>query len=186
MTTVLQIIAETLWYFLPALIANTAPVFAAAGNWLSFLNIPLDGGFVWHGQPLLGSRKTVRGVVVGIFFGSSIGFLQFILQDTLVGSLQLFTVTHSLASAAAWGALLGVAALGGDAIKSFCKRRRKIPVGIMWMPWDQIDIVLGTLVVTQWFAPLPLSHIITAFIVIGCGMFVTSFLGVTTGIKKSL
>ena len=50
----------TLLFFLPAGIANAAPVFAnkipIVKNWQA----PLDMGITWRGQPLLGKNKTWR------------------------------------------------------------------------------------------------------------------------------
>ena len=186
MTTLFQIVAETVWYFLPALIANIAPVIAAAYNWLPALNSPLDRGITWKAKPLLGPHKTVRGVVVAVIFGSITGLLQYLAARSGWAPQQMFIAYDSVNFALVWGALLGCGAMLGDALKSFFKRRLNIPPGEMWAPWDQLDSVIGVLLVTQWFAPLPVTHIISALIIIGCAMVGTSMLGVKLGMKKSL
>lgn len=180
------LIGQTLWYFLPALVGNMAPVFATRFKWLPTLNTPLDGGKSWYGEPLLGPTKTIRGVVFGILFGSITALMQYELQPLPtvrpLHLLPLISVSHALG----WGALLGFGALLGDALKSFCKRRLHIPSGSSWKPWDQIDVVIGVVLVTQWIAPLPAPHIITAFIIIGCSMFITSYIGKITRIKNTI
>jgi CDP-2,3-bis-(O-geranylgeranyl)-sn-glycerol synthase len=47
------------------------------------------------------------------------------------------------------GVLLGVGAIGGDSAKSFLKRRRGIPAGARWVPADQLDFVVGALLLIQ-------------------------------------
>jgi CDP-2,3-bis-(O-geranylgeranyl)-sn-glycerol synthase len=42
------------------------------------------------------------------------------------------------------GMLFGAGALLGDATKSYFKRRRQIPSGEKWWPFDQIDFILGS------------------------------------------
>jgi CDP-2,3-bis-(O-geranylgeranyl)-sn-glycerol synthase len=186
MTTLLKIAIEALWYFLPALLANVAPVIATAYNWLPSLNIPLDQGIIWKTKPLLGPNKTVRGIVVAVIFGSITGLLQHLAARQGWIPEQIFIDYNSAGSALLWGALLGCGAMVGDALKSFFKRRVSIPSGEQWIPWDQIDVVIGVLLITQWFAPLPLLHSIVALIIISCAMMGTSALGVKLGIKKSL
>src|SRR4051812_27852644 len=43
------------------------------------------------------------------------------------------------------GAWIGLGALSGDLVKSFAKRRRGILPGQAWIPFDQIDWLLGAL-----------------------------------------
>lgn len=185
-TEVARLVGQTIWYFMPALLANMAPVFATFFNWLPRLNRPLDGGVHLNNQPLLGVTKTTRGLVFGIIFGSITALIQYWLQPiSALHSLYVLPLV-SISHALGWGALLGFGALLGDALKSFCKRRLHIASGNSWPPWDQIDIVIGVVIVTWWIAPLPTPHIVTAFIIIGCGMFITSYIGKITRIKNTI
>ncbi len=43
------------------------------------------------------------------------------------------------------GLRFGLGAMAGDSAKSFLKRRRRIPPGAPWVPFDQLDFVLGAL-----------------------------------------
>jgi CDP-2,3-bis-(O-geranylgeranyl)-sn-glycerol synthase len=38
--------------------------------------------------------------------------------------------------------------MAGDSAKSFLKRRRGIPPGESWVPFDQLDFVIGSLILT--------------------------------------
>lgn len=84
-------------------VANGAPLVAkkALGD---FLAHPLDGGrTLSDGQPLFGSSKTIRGLAVGVA------------APLLVAPLLGMTWTTGL--------LLGAAAMAGDLLSSFLKRR---------------------------------------------------------------
>lgn len=180
------LIGQTLWYFLPALVGNMAPVFATRFKWLPVLNAPLDGGKRLYGEPILGPTKTIRGLVFGIIFGSITALIQYKLQPLPVVHSLLLLPLISVSHALSWGALLGFGALLGDALKSFCKRRLHIPSGSSWKPWDQIDVVVGVVLITQQIAPLPVPHVVTAFIIIGCSMIITSYIGKITRIKNTI
>jgi CDP-2,3-bis-(O-geranylgeranyl)-sn-glycerol synthase len=158
-------ILSILYLFLPAMVANIVPVLADHDNFLRPLNKPLDGRLDWQGKRIFGDHKTVRGVVVGVIAGSLIGFLQ--------GNLLL-------------GIGMSIGALWGDACKSFVKRRFNIQPGTPWMPWDQVDFVIGAIIFTYPIAPQSFPHYFFAIVVIGIGSFISSYIGVRTGMKKSL
>lgn len=84
-------------------VANTAPLVAKrlfGPRWPA----PLDGGLIFFdGRPLLGSSKTIRGLVAAV-------------TATALGALLLGVPVTV-------GALLGGGAMLGDAIASFIKRR---------------------------------------------------------------
>lgn len=184
------LISQTFWFFLPGLVANMAPVFAHRFNWLQALNYPLDGYRHLAGQPLLGPNKTVRGLLVGLIAGGITGFIEAKLQPFLPASLLPFLQSWPMFSspgfAFLWGSWLGFGALLGDALKSFLKRRLHIIPGQAWWPWDNIDVVIGMILVSWPIYFLSWAHIITAFITIGLAMYVVSFMGVRLGIKQSI
>lgn len=177
------IILQVLWFFLPALVANMAPVLVAGLPWL---DAPLDRGMRWRGQRLLGDHKTVRGLAAGVIFGSITSFIQYLLSDFPGVEAVTIVGLTSAPAALGWGGLLGAGALAGDALKSFVKRQLHIAPGTSWKPWDQIDVVIGVLLVTAWWQPLSLGQIVTAFIVVGMLSYVTSVFGVRLKIKKSI
>jgi CDP-2,3-bis-(O-geranylgeranyl)-sn-glycerol synthase len=158
-------ILETIWYLLPAIAANMAPVLVTHFNILPALSAPLDANATWRGRRIFGDNKTVRGLIIGLIIGSIVGLLQ--------GSTTA-------------GALLGLGALLGDAVGSVIKRQLNIAPGRRWMPFDQIDFVFGALLLGGWLLPLTITHIITAILVLGFGSYLTSWLGVKLKIKKSL
>ena len=140
-----MIILQGLYFMLPAYIANMAPVFAEKFGVLKFLARPVDGGRTWRGQPIFGAHKTWRGFLVGVAAAIVIVWLQYFLY--LFPIFQKISLLNYL-KINPWllGFLMGFGALFGDLVKSFFKRRIKIAPGAPWIPFDQLDFVLGALI----------------------------------------
>lgn len=172
----MHIIFQALFYFLPAYCANMAPnLFKRC---FPFFDRPIDQGRTFRGKRVFGDHKTYRGFVLGAAFATAIALLQYLLHP-----LPFFTAI-SLLDYRAWGIarviilgfLLGFGALLGDALKSFCKRQAGIRPGRSWFPFDQLDFVVGGLLLSFLiFVPpamailailitSPLLHIIFKFI----------------------
>jgi CDP-2,3-bis-(O-geranylgeranyl)-sn-glycerol synthase len=135
-------------FFLPAGIANAAPVFATRIPWIRRFDNPMDFGKHYKGKRVFGPNKTWRGFIFGAVMGG--------VTSLLVSYLFIPN------SADAWytflvGASLGAGALTGDAVESFFKRQRGVPAGKSWFPFDQIDYIIGGLVFVY---PLTLIPII--------------------------
>jgi CDP-2,3-bis-(O-geranylgeranyl)-sn-glycerol synthase len=129
----LERIAQLLYLMAPAYIANMAAVFARF--WKGW-NAPIN-------ERWLGSHKTVVGAIAGVSFGMMTAFFQARMQWS-----------GGILDYARWpliGLLLGGGAIGGDLVKSFFKRRLGIAPGGRWIPADQLDFVIGALVL---IAPL--------------------------------
>lgn len=168
-------LGRTVLIFLPAIVANVVPIIAAKRGWLPSLAVPIDARLSWRGVRLLGDNKTVRGFVTGISAAA------------LVGAAQAYLAANGpIFAGAGLGALLGLGALGGDAAASFIKRQMHIAPGQPFFPWDQIDFVLGAAVVAFFTIKILLSQILLAVILLGVGSYVTSYIAVAWGIKKSL
>lgn len=139
-------ILEALWLFLPAYMANMAPVFAM--KMFPAWNARIDGGRLWSdGRPVLGAGKTWRGFGAGCLMGAVTGAAQSTIRFTEVP----FPDMGYAWSGGLWGPLLlglalGAGAIVGDAVKSFFKRRTGREGGAPWIPFDQLDFVVGGLV----------------------------------------
>jgi CDP-2,3-bis-(O-geranylgeranyl)-sn-glycerol synthase len=183
---ILNVIGDVIWFFLPALVANMAPVLVSKTHWLEQLHRPLDGGRTWRGRRLLGDHKTVRGLLVGVVFGFLVGLLQHVAARLQIAPLSPFFDYYPVLWPALLGAWLGLAALAGDAVKSLVKRQLNIAPGKAWRPWDQIDFILAALVFTCWFISYTLLHIVVAIIISGIISYGTSALGVALRLKKNV
>src|SRR3989338_1265850 len=126
-------ILKALYFFLPAYVANMMPVFVRR---LPFLEKP-----IWESK--LGKNKTWRGLV----FGTATGIVVFGLQKLLYqGGFTFLALIDYNDFSLLFGALLGLGAMLGDIVKSYYKRKVGIKPGKSWMPFDQIDFVIGGIV----------------------------------------
>ncbi|MBU0628148.1 MAG: CDP-2,3-bis-(O-geranylgeranyl)-sn-glycerol synthase [Nanoarchaeota archaeon] len=134
---------------LPAYFANMAPVISK--NWLKFLAKPVDFGAKFKGKELFGKNKTFRGFVFGVLFAIIIAYLQFLLyRFDFFNGLSFIDYSNWILV----GFLLGFGALLGDLVKSFFKRRAGISSGKPFVPWDQLDFVIGSLVLVSFVTTL--------------------------------
>lgn len=131
-----------MYFMLPVYMANMAPVIFR--NRLKFLDKPMDFGKTYKGKRILGANKTIRGLIVGIILAIIIVYLQYLLKDTRV----FYSMTLPALDYSNWfalGILMGAGAIIGDAVESFFKRRLGIVPGKPWVPFDQVDFVVGAL-----------------------------------------
>lgn len=131
---VLETIAIALWAMLPAYIPNNAAVIFGGGR-------PIDGGRTLGGSRLLGDGKTWRGAVAGIAAGAVLAvFLNRIVDpvsNAITVSLPEFSIFAIL--------LLPAGAILGDIGASFLKRRTGRERGAPFPGVDQLDFVVGAL-----------------------------------------
>jgi CDP-2,3-bis-(O-geranylgeranyl)-sn-glycerol synthase len=148
-----------LWFFAPAGIANSSPVFANKIPLLSKLGMPIDGGETFRGKRIFGDHKTVRGFLVGILTGIVVALIQMFLYKNNSWIVEMSsTVDYGDPLVILLGAFLGFGALAGDAVKSFFKRQLSIPSGSSWFPFDQLDYIVGGLIISLPFVDLSISQ----------------------------
>ena len=169
-----MLILKTLWLLLPAGFANMAPVFAA--KILPRWNTPVDFGHAWKGNEIFGSHKTYRGIISG----TALGLLTFSIQQALYRSFPFFeelSFFNYNEVSPFFGAWMGFGALLGDLAKSFFKRRFAIAPGKAWIPFDQVDWIVGALIsVCVVFVP-NFALVIASFLV-GLGLhFLIKYVG---------
>lgn len=174
------------WFFAPAGVANVTPIFAAKLPGLRDLKAPLDGGRTWRGQRLLGDHKTWRGIITGV----TAAILTLWLQQYLVGesdwlAVQLTQIDYAGLPTLLAGTLFGIGALGGDAIKSFFKRRRNIAAGRSWFPFDQIDYIIGGALALLPFVHLELMQYVLLVVVWLVIHLIASYLGYLLKLKDA-
>ena len=175
-----------IWFLLPAALANAAPVIAAKIPALKRWDAPLDGGRRWRGHHLLGPHKTWRGIVSGMIVATVVlGLQQLAYVATEWGQWIAGPVDYTELPVLILGPLFAIGALGGDAIESFFKRARGIKSGRSWFPFDQLDYIIGAILVSLFFVILsPLQYlwmIIIWFIL----HIVVSYIGYVVGLKKA-
>ena len=128
------------YLMLPAYFANMAPVMVKKINLFVF---PIDFDKTMNNKPILGKNKTFRGLIFGVIFAVAVAYLQFLLYGVeSFRSISFINYQNWLL----FGFLMGLGALTGDLIKSFFKRRLGIMPGDRFIPFDQIDFVVGALI----------------------------------------
>ncbi|MCX6804272.1 MAG: CDP-2,3-bis-(O-geranylgeranyl)-sn-glycerol synthase [Candidatus Diapherotrites archaeon] len=124
-----------LLYLLPMYAANSIPVIVHGKT-------PLDFNFKLFGKPLFGKGKTIVGTFAGIIFGTIVGAVILLIFPY---SISIIPEYLSLAFGLALGAIIG------DLFKSFFKRRFGIKSGEKWDFADQLDFILGGLIISSVF-----------------------------------
>jgi CDP-2,3-bis-(O-geranylgeranyl)-sn-glycerol synthase len=162
---VIEVIAQALYFILPAYCANAIPVLFGGG-------LPMDFGrnFI-DGKPLFGSHKTFRGFFSGLLIGTLIGIAQ--------SNLPFFQPPHLLV-----GFVLSLGGLIGDLIHSFVKRRLSIPPGGSFPVADQLDFVVGALLFSLLISPPSLSVALVILVVTPPIHLLTNYVAYRLGIKK--
>lgn len=152
----------------PAYVGNMAPPFVRF--WRGW-NPPIS-------ERWLGAHKTVLGALAGVIVALVVALIQSRV-DWHGGSLVDYDRWPLI------GALLGVGAIGGDAVKSFFKRRRGIPAGASWIPADQLDSVAGALILIQLAVRLSWSDVVLLLAFTFIGDIVVNHLSFRLGIRDT-
>lgn len=131
------IVVTALWAMLPAYLPNNVAVLAGGGR-------PIDGGRTLNGSRILGDGKTWRGAVAGSLAGIGVGVVLNRLAPTVTDSIGVTVPTFPVVAIVG----LAVGAILGDIGASFVKRRIGRERGAAVPGLDQLDFVVGALVVT--------------------------------------
>lgn len=109
---------------------------------LKILEIPIDFNKGFKRHPILGSHKTWRGAVSGIIAGMVVAFVQSRLyQISFIQEISFFDYGDS--NIFLFGFLISFGAVFGDLLFAFLKRRKNIRPGEPWIPFDQVNYVIG-------------------------------------------
>jgi len=137
------VIVQAFWIVVPIYIANASAVIVGGGA-------PIDFRKNWKdGRRILGDGKTWRGLFAGTFLGMTAGF-GLAVAAKYIGSSEYvylgltdfegFPMMILILFSLCFGALLG------DVIESFFKRRVGKDRGQDWIPFDQLDFLVGALI----------------------------------------
>lgn len=181
----LQDILFAVWFLLPAAFANAIPVVAAAMPLLKKYDAPIDGGRTFRGHALLGPHKTWRGIIAGVIIATLTLWLQQLLFAHFSWAQFVADgVDYAKLPVLLLGPLFAIGALGGDAVESFFKREQNIKSGSSWVPFDQLDYIIGSLVISLFFVILTPMQYIWAIVVWFMMHLIASYVGYKLGLKK--
>lgn len=166
---------EAVWFFLPAGVANMSPVLAARLPLIKNWRTPIDFGQAYNGKRLLGDNKTWRGLAFGGLAGAVTGLIQYRVLTYSAESTGFIVLVTGL---------MGLGALIGDAVESFFKRRAGVAPGEAWVPFDQIDYVIGGLVFVLPLIALSLADILRILLAYFVLHLFVGYLGYLIGLKS--
>ncbi len=147
-----------LFFFLPAGVANTTPVIIAKLPVLKNFNYPLDFYKSFKGTRVFGDHKTIRGLVAGILAGTVSVYIETAIYNNSSLIQKASPINYTTMEPLLLGFLLSFGALAGDFMKSFFKRRANIMPGKTWIPFDQIDYILGGILFSYVYIQLDFVH----------------------------
>ncbi len=157
------IIGTALLFIGPSYVANAAPLVLGGGR-------PLDGGRNFlDGRPIFGSHKTLRGLLAGIIAGSLIGLGESLVDPRL----------------ALAGFAISLGAVSGDLLGAFVKRRLSVKPGGPLPILDQLDFVLGGVLLSFPFLPMSLVSVLIVVLVTPPIHLGTNLGAYLLGIKKT-
>lgn len=180
----LQQLLFIFWVFIPAGVANMAPVFAAHISAFKKFDTPMDFGRFWHGQRIFGDNKTWRGVVAGILSATVVlAVQQWLVGHTDWGNWLAGDLNYAALPVLIVGPLFAIGVLGGDAVESFFKRRLNIAPGHSWFPFDQIDYIIGGALAVAPFIRLTLIQYVILFALWIVLVMITTYIGFKLRLK---
>lgn len=152
------------WFFGPVGLANVTAFFSSKIPYLKKINYPADFKLTFRKKRLLGSHKTIRGFILGIFMATLGVYFQIFIYENFSFMREILPIDYSAINPIVFGFLSGCGALVGDGVKSFFKRQVGFVPGRSWTPFDQIDYVLGGIVFTWLYIPLSFNQYLLIFI----------------------
>ncbi|MAH01963.1 hypothetical protein CMO87_01905 [Candidatus Woesearchaeota archaeon] len=175
----LNLISQCFYLMLPAYFANMAPVIVK--NIFNNLKFPIDFNKKIKNKPIFGKNKTFRGLIFGILFAVIIAYLQFLFYNN-----NLF-VNISIVNYSDWlliGLLMGFGTIFGDLVESFVKRRMNYESGKSFIPWDQMDFVIGALIFVYPIVKLSLNKIIIILLLSFILHIIANHIAFYTGVRR--
>src|ERR1039458_6091629 len=122
-----------IWFFLPAGLANSSPIYATRIPILKKLDTPIDFNIKLGGNILFGKNKTWRGLILAIIVGMLVAIIEHIVYANSASVRSMSTlINYQQINYLLLGGLLGAGAIIGDVIESFIKRRLGIKPGNSW------------------------------------------------------
>lgn len=159
------------------------PVWAKRIPLLDRLDKPIDGNKQLFAKPILGRNKTYRGLVAGVASALVVGAAQWLLSEQWSAVNRLEFIELDFSSYIILSLLLGFGAILGDALESFAKRQVGVTPGKAWVPFDQIDYVIGAFLISAVYIQLDTSQYLAAFFVGSIIHPISTVIGWKLGLK---
>ena len=142
----LSTVSHAITLLLPLTVAGLVFIAAMREGWFASLQIPLDGGLILGGRPLIGPSKSLRSLVFYVVLGTAVTVLLH-----LVAPLTPLVAPVFLDNPFILGPVTAVLYVAGEVLNSFFKRRLGIPTsasparGLGGRIQEVMDTIDGTL-----------------------------------------
>lgn len=176
MKRMIEKVITAIWLVIPAYIPNSSAVLFQGKK-----SIDLKKNFI-DGKRVLGDGKTFKGFIGGSIAGITIGIIQILLSSKI--GLPNFNKDILII------ATLSIGSMIGDSFFSFIKRRIGIERGKPLPLIDQLDFLIGALVITwifhkNWFyQSFSINIILIIFIITPLLHLSINYIGYKIGAKK--
>ncbi|MBI5448798.1 CDP-archaeol synthase [Candidatus Gottesmanbacteria bacterium] len=151
-------IIACIYFYLPAAMANIGANLGKFIPWFRNRKQPIDFGMTIYGVRVVGDHKNIGSFLFGVIFGSLFGMLKTLVFDR---SMEPYLLLHeSAVSLILLYVFMSVAALCGDIIKSIIKRLCHVSPHAPFIPFDEIDHSLTSMLVAKLFFPIPWSAVV--------------------------
>jgi CDP-2,3-bis-(O-geranylgeranyl)-sn-glycerol synthase len=132
-------------------------------KFLKPLEASIDFNKTINGYPIFGSHKTWRGLICGVITGMLIAIFQrWFYQFEWIQEISFFDYREI--NIFLFGFLIAFGAIFGDFLFAFFKRCQNIKPGKPWVPFDQINYVVGSFLTLTPFFKLPVLAWLTILI----------------------
>ncbi len=168
------LLLQTLWLALPVIVGGLLHVAAIKIDVLSPLaRIPVDGGLTCRGRRLFGDNKSVRGVILMIAATTVCAIVQLLLESHVEWAGALSLPGAGRLGPVRWGLLLGTGYVVGELPNSFIRRQLDVAPGGTARGWlgpmfwviDQVDSLIGVLVLMRVAWVPPLDVVVLLFVI---------------------
>jgi len=173
-----------LYFFLPAYITNMSANLSRKIRFLKFLGVPVDFEKKIKGAPIFGTHKTWRGVIAGIIMGIFTTYFQrWLYKFSFIQNNSL--VPYDKINIFIFGFLISFGAIFGDLLFAFLKRRRKIPPGAPWIPFDQTNYVIGAFLILLPYLGIDIIYWVTILLLTLFLHLLFNYLGYCLGLSRA-
>lgn len=133
-------------------------------------------------EKLFGAHKTWRGLVVAVLVGGLVFWLQ---QGLYNLGFQDWALIDYADFPVWFGFLQGAGVIMGDLVKSYYKRKQGIKPGDPWWGWDQLDFVVGGLLLGFFVYVPPIRTVLVLVVLSPILHLLANNIGYLLKIKKS-
>jgi len=160
------------------------PTLIAKAGIFNFLGKPVDFWKKFRGSPILGSHKTWRGVIFGTLIGSLVALFQGWLYQ--FPTIQKFSLLdYHRINIFLFSFLISSGAIFGDLFFAFIKRRLRLKSGARFLPFDQINYVIGAVFFLSPFFEIGRETWITVFILTFFLHIISNWIGFKLGLRET-